>query len=258
MSSEIKPPQDRPIFGIQFSRKDFGTVADALTVVPPPARSGLRLIVTANVDHVVTLMRNPEFRAAYDAAELALVDGTPVLAYARLRGVRAVKVTGADLFPAILKRLRPADHRPAMICSNDATARALDQLLDEQGFAERLVVVAPEAFERNDAFGCELVASLGALRATHVFFGLGAPKSEIWMHRHRAELPDSFGFGFGAALDFAAGTKRRAPMAFQRAGIEFLWRVAFEPRRLTRRYFVNSWGFLRAVARDLAGRPIGE
>jgi N-acetylglucosaminyldiphosphoundecaprenol N-acetyl-beta-D-mannosaminyltransferase len=76
------------------------------------------------------------------------------------------------------------------------------------------------------------------------------------MHRHRHELPDCYGFGFGAGLDFHAGTKRRAPKLLRRIGAEFLWRVATEPRRLARRYFVSSWGFLAAVALDLAGRPV--
>jgi N-acetylglucosaminyldiphosphoundecaprenol N-acetyl-beta-D-mannosaminyltransferase len=142
----------------------------------------------------------------------------------------------------------------ALVCASAATATALTQQLLDRGLTDGLVVTAPPAFETNPAFEADLIERLQAHATTHLFFGLGAPKSEIWMHAHRAELPDCYCFGFGAALDFQAGTKRRAPRWLRRAGLEFAWRVATEPRRLARRYFVNSWIFVRAIALDLSRR----
>jgi N-acetylglucosaminyldiphosphoundecaprenol N-acetyl-beta-D-mannosaminyltransferase len=71
------------------------------------------------------------------------------------------------------------------------------------------------------------------------------------MQEHARELPDCYGFGFGAGLDYFAGTRRRAPRFMRKTGLEWLWRVGSEPRRLARRYFVTSWGFLAAIIGDL-------
>lgn len=253
-----EPVQRRSIFGIAFSTWRAAQVVDAIVDEPVPVGAGLRLLVTANVDHIVTLTRSAAFRAAYRYAWLAVIDGTPVYLYARLRGLATPgRVTGADLFPAILARLQPARHRPFLICSSEASAAALRQKLAGLGFADPgAVVVAPMGFEHDAAYGRDLLRTLRERKITHLFFGLGAPKSEIWMDQHRPELPDCYGLAFGAGLDFFAGTKRRAPPLLRRIGAEFLWRVATEPRRLFKRYFVSSWVFLRAVALDLAGKPL--
>lgn len=245
----------RSIFGIGFSTWDMTRLVDTVVNEPPPAGSGLRLLVTANLDHIVQLTGNDRFRQAYANAWLAVVDGTPVWIYARLRGLSVPqRLTGADLFPAILRQLRPGTHRIALLCATETTAVALRQKLEALGFDDHLVLVAPLGFEHDTDFGRRLIETLRQQRTTHLFFGIGAPKSEIWMNEHRHQLPDGYGFGFGAALDFYAGTKKRAPRVLSRIGAEFLWRVASEPRRLAKRYFVSSWVFLWAIVLDLTGR----
>jgi N-acetylglucosaminyldiphosphoundecaprenol N-acetyl-beta-D-mannosaminyltransferase len=249
----------RRMFGVRFSDWSLDRVVETVASEPVPKGTGLRLVVTANLDHIVQLGHNASFRQSYLDSWAALVDGAPVMAYARLRGLAVPeRVTGSDLFPALLDRLRPGRHRLALLCANATTARALSDRLAGLGFTDHLVFVAPPDFETNDKFGPWLIETLKAQRTSHLFFGIGAPKSEVWMHRHRQELPDCYGFGFGAALDYYAGTRRRAPRFMQRAGLEWLWRVASEPRRLARRYFVTSWWFLAAVFRDLAngGNPV--
>ena len=88
--------------------------------------------------------------------------------------------------------------------------------------------------------------------ATHLFMGVGAPKSEIWMFEHRHRLGDCYGLAFGASFDFIAGTRKRAPAVLRHMGFEWTWRLASEPKRLARRYLIESWGFLEAVFRDMA------
>jgi N-acetylglucosaminyldiphosphoundecaprenol N-acetyl-beta-D-mannosaminyltransferase len=167
------------------------------------------------------------------------------------------RITGADLFPEIIERLKPGTHRPLLLFSSEDPAAILDGKLKALGFSDHIIVTAPPAFERNEVFGRELVAMLRDNRVTHIFFGIGAPKSEIWMDSHRADLPDCYGFGFGAGLDFYARVKSRAPMFLRKAGLEFLWRVATEPRRLARRYFITSWAFCWAIYKDLTGNNPG-
>ncbi len=247
----------RSVFGIDFSTMRADEIVDTIVEVTVPSGDGPRMLVTANLDHIVQLTRDGAFRTAYRNAWMSVIDGTPVWLYARLRGVAVPgRVTGADLFPLIVSRLEPGRHRIALVCSSDASASLLHDKLKQLGFIDHLVVTAPADFENDHDFSSGLLTTLRARRITHLFFGLGAPKSEIWMDLHRAELPLCYGFAFGAGLDFFAGTKRRAPPILRRIGAEFLWRVASEPRRLFRRYFVSSWQFLRAVAADLSGRSL--
>jgi N-acetylglucosaminyldiphosphoundecaprenol N-acetyl-beta-D-mannosaminyltransferase len=85
-----------------------------------------------------------------------------------------------------------------------------------------------------------------------VLVGLGAPKQELWIHRRRAALSPAVAVGVGAAIDFLAGHVRRAPPFVARAGLEWAWRLAAEPRRLWRRYLVRDPRFALVLARELA------
>ncbi|MGE7368623.1 WecB/TagA/CpsF family glycosyltransferase [Neorhizobium sp. NPDC001467] len=244
------------LFGFPFTTWDKEVMLAALTA-PAPRGEGLQLLVTANVDHVVRLTQDAEFRAAYRAAWKATVDGMPVLFYARLRGAPIPgRLSGSDLFPQILRRLNPGQHRLLFVCSDEPTANRLNERVRQLGFTDHLSITAPMDFEGNEAFGTWLTSLARKQQTTHLFLGLGAPKSEKWMARHRHELPDCYGMAFGAALQFYAGTKRRAPWIVSKVGLEFLWRAASEPRRLAKRYFISSWPFLIALARDLSGKPI--
>lgn len=98
-----------------------------------------------------------------------------------------------------------------------------------------------------------MAAAIRDHHATHLFVGLGAPKSEIWVHEHRDLLGDVYALAVGASLDFHVGLRQRAPAWMRRLGCEWLWRMLSEPRRLLPRYLLDSWYVIPAVARDLLG-----
>lgn len=83
-----------------------------------------------------------------------------------------------------------------------------------------------------------------------LFVGLGSPKQELWVHRYWDRLACTVAVCCGAAIDYAAGVKPRAPLWMQRAGLEWLWRLAHEPRRLWRRYLVDDVAFLGIFLRE--------
>lgn len=241
----------RRIFGIDFTPLSAEQIVAEVTSAPP---EGCRLVVTANLDHIAQLATNARFRDAYDAAWLATVDGTPVHIYGRLRGIAARKrVTGADLLPLVLKRLRPDIDRPYFVGATPAVVVRLTVQLMALGFAAADIgsMVPRMGFERSAEASSVLADAIAEHGATHVFMGIGAPKSEIWVHEHAELLGDVYVFCFGAGLDYAAGTRKRAPRFLQQIGMEWAWRVASEPRRLFTRYFVRSWGFLYAVMNDI-------
>ena len=245
------------VFGLKFSDVSQDGLVAMMTRPQPPEEEGARVIHTANLDHIVQLGRNAAFRAAYDDAWIVTADGTPVFLYAKLRGARNLpRLTGSDLFRTLLPRLDPNAHRCFFVASSHATARVLTRDLQARGFSAPAlrIAVPPFGFESDQTYSQRLADEIRGHGATHLFFGLGAPKSEIWIHRHKSQIGNCYVLSVGAALDFVAGTKRRAPDWMQATGLEWLYRFSQEPQRLFRRYFVDSWAFLAAVRRDLAGR----
>lgn len=251
------PAPARPVFGVRLSPLTRAGVVGAL-LAPPPAGEGAQLVATLNLDHVVRLQRDPDFRAAYARAALATADGAPVFAYARWRGAAVVeRAPGSDLLADLVQAWSPGRHRPFFVVSRPATGEALRGLLAAKGFGTKAVEWAcpPFGFERDAVASDALAAAVRTHRTTHLIMGVGAPKSEVWVDRRRAELGDLWACGFGSAADFLVGEARRAPPLARRLGLEWLWRVLQDPRRLCRRYFVDSWGVLPAVWRDLRGGP---
>ncbi|MGK2908826.1 MAG: WecB/TagA/CpsF family glycosyltransferase [Sphingobium sp.] len=243
----------RSIFGISFSRTSLDELVDEL-LAPPERGQGARLVVTANVDHVVQLRQNPGLQAAYAHAWRRTIDGFPVYLYARARGVGVEeKVTGADLFPILMERFDAARHRPFFVCADEGIAQGLKRWLIARGMSAEAIgyAVPPFRFEQDEAYSDWLANAIRTHRTTHLLFGVGCPKSEIWIDRHRDKVGDVYACAVGAALAFFTGFLTRAPYPVRRAGFEWLWRALQEPNRLLKRYFFHSWGFVAAVADDL-------
>lgn len=243
------------VFGVQFSPYRLSEVADI--IVGAPADETMRLVVTANVDHVINLHRLPEFRQAYAAAAITTIDGAPVMLYAHLRGLDVPeRVTGADLLPVVLDRLEPGQHRPFFVAANRQTAERLVRDLLDRGFdpADIAWAVPPFGFEQDAAYSATLLADIARAETTHLFLGVGSPKSELWVYRHRDALAGISVLCVGAALEFQAGNVRRAPPILRTIGMEWAWRFISEPRRLWRRYVFGLFRFLSAIGADLSGR----
>ena len=247
------------VFGLTFSDSNEVEIAHSVTDGDMPRGQGPRMVVTANLDHVVTMSRSAALRQAYDRAWVVTADGMPVYLYAKLRGLAVpARVTGSDLCRRILVDVSPERHRLFFMVGSAATAGALRAEMGRRGFAPEALAfcVPPFGFEVNDSYSREVADGIGRHATTHLFLGLGSPKSEVWTDKVRAALGDCYVLNFGAGLEYFAGTKTRAPKAMQGAGLEWLWRLGSEPKRLATRYLVNSWRFLWVVSLDLSGRGL--
>ena len=211
-----------------------------------------RYVVLANVHVVVTASREADFGAAVIAADLATPDGAPVAwMLGKLGSNKQQRVSGPDLTWALLGRCEAEALPVYFFGSSPYTLAALDQRL-RVAFPKLVVggYESPPFRPLTPQEDAEAVARINASGAGLVFVGLGCPKQELWMQAHRGHI-NAVMLGVGAAFDFHAGTVPRAPAWMREHGLEWLHRLASEPRRLWRRYLVTNTLFVSGVLRQL-------
>lgn len=221
------------------------------TIAALVARREGGTVFTPNVDHVVLADSNAGFRAAYRSARLVVVDGTPVLWASRLLGTPLPeKISGSDLVLPLARRAAAEGWRVCLLGAAPGVAdEAAVLLLERTGLAIVGVLTPIVAADGRCTDEANLVARLRALDPHLVLVALGTPKQELWIDRVATSLPGTVMIGIGASLDFLTGRVRRAPRWVGRAGLEWLFRLACEPRRLWRRYLVRDPRFALTVAR---------
>jgi N-acetylglucosaminyldiphosphoundecaprenol N-acetyl-beta-D-mannosaminyltransferase len=218
---------------------NLATPDDAVSAAVARARNGegFRLF-TFNLDHVVKRRADAAFRAAYDSAELVSADGAPIAVLSRRQHAGIERTTGADLVIPLCAAAAQAGFPIALFGADTATLEKTAATLRARFPA--LVIAHSEAppygFVPTSDAAVAAAKRIEASGARLVFVALGAPKQELFATHMAQETP---GLGFvciGAALDFIAGTQVRAPAAFQKSGLEWLWRLARDPRRMAGRY----------------------
>lgn len=215
-------------------------------------------IATANLDHLRRLQQPGAFRDAYAAATIVVADGMPLVWACRLQGTPIPgRVAGSDLIRSL-----PAGAarrgRSVFLLGGDpgmAEAAAAQLAHENPGLRVAGTLCPPFGFERDEARRRELHAALTAARPDLVFVALGSPKQELLIAGLRELLPAAWWIGVGISFSFVAGGVRRAPRWMQRLGLEWVHRLAQEPRRLFVRYVVHGLPFAVVLcAKALAAR----
>jgi len=214
-----------------------------------------RVVFICNVHSVVTARQDPAFAAALAQADLATPDGAPVAWMLRLLGhAGQPRINGPDL---MWRCCADAAARGTSVYLYGGTEEVLARLQQRLRAAFPGLRIAGAASPPFRALSAEedaaAVADINASDAGVVWVSLGCPKQELWMHAHRGQV-QAVMVGVGAAFDYHAGTTPRAPRWMQQAGLEWLHRLASEPRRLWRRYLVTNTLFVVAAVRQLLGR----
>jgi N-acetylglucosaminyldiphosphoundecaprenol N-acetyl-beta-D-mannosaminyltransferase len=207
-------------------------------------------VFTPNVDHVVSAESNPAFREAYARANLSLVDGQPLVWASRLLGTALPqKISGSDLVEPLMERAGRRGWRVFLIGGAPGSAKAAAKRLSSAygvaivGIEDGRIGLEPSPADEA------LLLRIAEARPQLVLVALGAPKQELWIHARRARLAPAVAIAVGATLDFLAGAVQRAPPWMRRAGLEWLYRLLQEPRRLARRYLWNDPKFLAILLR---------
>jgi N-acetylglucosaminyldiphosphoundecaprenol N-acetyl-beta-D-mannosaminyltransferase len=253
MSTVLERPaalESRHIVGM---RVDGTSYADAATRVIDWAKAGdSRYVCVASVNNVMHARDDAGYRDIMNAADLVTPDGMPLVWGLRLLGVEgASRVYGPSLTPIVCERAAAEGVPVAFYGGTPEVLERLRANLMRAYPALDIVYSWPPPFRPLTPAEQERVASdLRASGARIVFVGLGTPKQEQWMVQHLSKL-DAVMLGVGAAFDFIAGVKRQAPPWMQRRGLEWVFRLVTEPRRLWRRYLYSNPRFIGLFALQL-------
>lgn len=206
---------------------------------------------------VVHSHHDAEFRDALGDAWLVLPDGFPVAWMAKRPGSQTTRIAGTDFMAAVFEHGRTLAARHFLFGATPQVLGLLEANL-RQRFPEATIVgsLSPSFTPLEPEHAREDLAKIAAAQPTFVWVGLSTPKQDLWMHRHAAQLAPAVLLGVGAAFDFNAGTKSRAPAWMQQNSLEWLHRLASEPRRLTGRYARVVTEFSIRAAVDLIRRRL--
>jgi N-acetylglucosaminyldiphosphoundecaprenol N-acetyl-beta-D-mannosaminyltransferase len=215
------------------------------------------LVLTPNAQHISLLKSEPDFRAAYAAADLILADSIPLVWSSRLLGCPLrERVAGSDLPDALSRVAAQGKYKLFFLGAAPGIAeRAADILIKKNpGLQVAGTYAPPWGFESRPELNDKIILKIRAARPDVLFVSLGTPKGEIWAWKHKDAAGIPVTICCGAALDFISGNKKRAPCWLQKSGLEWFYRVAHEPKRLWKRYLFCNTHFFILLAGDLLKR----
>ena len=247
VSTDRSWPTKRPIIGVGVSAT---TYEEACELVLRHAEGSQPASITALAVHgLVEAARDEAFREVVSAFELVTPDGQPVRAALRLlHGISLPsRVYGPELMWRLCKRSAEREVGVYLYGSRPSVVRDLRRRLERDIADLNIVGAEPSKFRPlTDDEVAALGSRIASAGAQLVFLGLGCPLQERFAHRLRSEV-STVNVCVGAAFDFLSGHKRTAPSWMQKSGLEWLFRLMREPRRLWRRYLVTNSYFLMNV-----------
>jgi N-acetylglucosaminyldiphosphoundecaprenol N-acetyl-beta-D-mannosaminyltransferase len=238
------------ILGVSLTRLGFSEVIEACEKKMKQRQGGY--VCFANVHTVTESTYHPALQRALNGATFSVADGMPLVWVSRMKHspVRS-RVCGPDFMAAFFKK--NPDSNYGMIGGAPGQAEQIARL-----FGIQATCYSPPIRPFSEANALEDWKNFVSLcpegrPPAMVWVGLGAPKQELWMQAASREAPETLFMGVGAAFDFLAQRKKRAPVWMQDRGLEWLYRLSQEPGRLWKRYLVTNSMFVGLVTLDLTG-----
>ncbi len=238
------------ILGVPVSLTTLDEAVD--TIVDWCSKGEPNFVCVRDVHGIMRAQEDPELRAIHQRAGMVTPDGMPLVWISRKRGHKYVsRVCGADLVAALCERSQDEGLRHYFYGGKPGVAERMAAELTRRFPALPVAGYGTPPFRAlTPGEDEEAVAAINASRPHVLWVGLSTPKQEYWMRDHVGWIAGATLVGVGAAFDFYAGDVKRAPRWMQRSGLEWLHRLASEPRRLWRRYLIMAPKFLLLLARD--------
>lgn len=210
------------------------------------------VLLTPNVDHLMKLQRDREFLEIYRRADYIVCDSKIVYWATKFLGREVEeKISGSDFFPLFYEHYRYDEDIKIFLLGGTEESVELARANINKKIGRQIVVGAyspPIEFENSVAESNKITELIDKSHATVLAVGVGAPKQEKWIDRHRGKLVNvKIFFAIGATINFEAGNEKRSPKWMSEAGLEWLYRLLQDPQRLWKRYLLDSFPFFLLI-----------
>ncbi len=257
MTAAFMASADSASFRLLGVRVDAVQIPDAVATMERWIRERDRChyVAVTGMHGVTEARHDPAFKAILNSADLVVPDGMPLVWVGRLRGKKlARRVYGPELMMTFCKETAGRGYRHFFFGGASGLPEKLSETLRAEcpglqaagTFSPPFGSVSPE----EDA---SIVSMINRASPDILWVGLSTPKQERWMHEHRDRLEVPVVIGVGAAFDINSGTKKQAPSWMREHGLEWLFRLLQEPRRLWRRYILYGAEFLFFTSLEMIG-----
>lgn len=239
-----------PVLGVNVAITDMKKSIKFLTENLESLRG--QYVCVSNSHTVVTAHDDPLYMDVQNGACMVLPDGKPLSLIQRRIGYKnACRVTGPDIMSELVSE-RYSKYKHFFYGSTEDTLKRLkDNFKSNNPHIQIVGMYSPPFRPLTEEEDSSIVKMINSSKADFVWIGLGAPKQEIWMRNHSFNIDNAQNntinavmLGVGAAFDFHAGTVKRAPLWMQKCGLEWFYRLAHDPKRLFKRYFVTNTKFI--------------
>jgi N-acetylglucosaminyldiphosphoundecaprenol N-acetyl-beta-D-mannosaminyltransferase len=236
------------VLGCAIDRLDMGQTLDRIDAII--ASGGFAQHMAMNVAKLVTLRDDPGLREIVAGCSIVNADGQGVVWASRLLGdPLPERVAGIDLMQNLLGLAERRRYRVFILgARDDVLERAVERIRERH---PRLELAGYRDGYFADEEAADVSAAIRFARPHIVFVAMSSPRKEYFLGEHGERLGAQFVMGVGGSIDVIAGVTRRAPLAWQRLGLEWLYRMLQEPRRMFRRYSVTNARFAWHLARGL-------
>jgi N-acetylglucosaminyldiphosphoundecaprenol N-acetyl-beta-D-mannosaminyltransferase len=243
------------IAGTQIDKYSFDEVVGRI-VDQAFSKDSPEYVVTPNAQHILTLQKDTHFREIYGKAFLVVPDGVSLLWAAKfLQTPLEGRVNGTDLFERLCAIAAEKGLKIFLLGGRPGAADKAAEILQARYPDLKIVGThcPPYGFESNSAELALINAKIQAATPHILFVGLGAPKQENWIYANYQQLNVPISIGIGVSFELVAGMVQRAPVLMQKSGLEWLFRLIVEPKRLWQRYIVGNPLFIWLVLKQKLG-----
>jgi N-acetylglucosaminyldiphosphoundecaprenol N-acetyl-beta-D-mannosaminyltransferase len=204
-----------------------------------------KYVCASNVHMVMETYDRPTFAQIVNHADLVTPDGMPLVWGLRALGIgKAARVCGPTLTLTVCEAAAQTNIPIALYGGTAESLTAFTNFLVQKFPTIDIVCqISPPFRELTPAEDTAYTQQIVASKAQILFVGIGCPRQEIWMSEHRGRIPAVM-LGVGAAFDFHSGRIKQAPLWMQQVGLEWLFRLMMEPKRLWKRYFKHNPRFV--------------
>lgn len=239
------------LFGVRISNLPLDRATANLLDAARQRRRTRAVFVNAHVVNEMAVRQ--EYAATVAEADTILADGSGLAIAARLAGTPlADNVNGTDLFPLLAAMANEAGEKIFLLGGAPGVAEAAAAKLTQFGLGSAIAGTHHGHFKRHDDDEQSVIDAVNASGASIVLVGLGVPLQDTWIATNHNRLITPVAIGVGGLFDYFAGRVSRAPFWLRSIGLEWMWRLMLEPRRLAKRYLVGNAVFLIHAVREAA------